>query len=377
MSKKIMVSALEVSADMHLAHLVSAIKRKRSDIDIFGYAGHLCRELGVKIIADITNKGTVGFIEPLLNVPALIYYLKKAEKMLREEKPDLLLVVDGQGFNMPLAKYARKIGIPVVYYIAPQEWQWGTEAGGRKVLESVDVVLAIFKDEAEFYKRLGGTAYFNGHPLLDIVRPKLSRTEFFERNGLDLTRPVVGLFPGSRKQELRYILPVLEGCAEILKKERPEIQCLFSAATPRCAEHLKKHTTGLPVLQGSNYDIMANSDLLVMASGTTSLEASCLLRPMIVLYKFSAFSHWFIKTTVGHRLPKFFALPNLWLNKMAVPEFIQYGVEPRNVADNVIKFFEEPQLGKNMIEDLKNLNQVLGEKGSLEKNADVVIGLLK
>jgi len=372
-----MVSAIEVSADFHLSHLIKAIKAKDPGIELFGLAGHHCAEQGVRLTADLTQNSTIGFLEPLKYLPALLYRLWQAKQLLVKTRPDLLIVVDGQGFNIPLAAFAKKLGVKVIYYIAPQEWQWGTEQGGRKVLAVVDAILAIFKEEAEFYQRLGGTAYFNGHPLLDIVQPKMSKQIFFRQSGLDINKPLLGLFPGSRWQELKYLLPVMVNMAGILRREKPGLQFVFSAATPFCSSAIKKAAKGLPVLEGQNYDIMAHSDLIMTATGTATLEAACLLKPMIAVYKFSPLSHWLIVKAVGKRIPKYAALPNIWLNKMAVPEFIQKGVEPRNLADDVLKLLENPGLRSAMVQELKGLTKILGQKGALAKNAEIVIGLLQ
>ncbi len=368
---------MEVSADMHLSHLVKAIKHKDPSIDIYGLAGHFCADQGVRIISDITNCGTIGFIEPFKHIPVLVYHYLMVKRMLVNDRPDVFIVVDGQGFNMPLATFAKKLKIPVVYYIPPQEWQWGTEAGGRKVLESVDIILAIFKEEAAFYNKLGGKAYFNGHPLLDIVRSSVPKEEFFNRNGLDISRPLVGLFPGSRRQELKYLLPVMLDTIALLKKEHPEMQCIISAATPDCEKRIHRHNPEIKVLLNSNYDIMAHSDLIITATGTATLETACLLKPMIAVYKFSPVSYRIIKTLVGHKVPKYIALPNIWLDKMAIPEFIQQGVDARNLADHAIRFFKDPSVGQQMVTDLKKLMTILGEKGSLSKNAQIVLDLLK
>ncbi len=371
-----MVSAMEVSADVHLSYLIKAIKEQDPSIRVFGLAGSYSKACGVEVTADITSKGTIGFIEPLKHLPALLYQLYQAKKLLEKEHPDLLIVVDGQGFNVPLAAHAKKLGIKVIYYIPPQEWQWGTEKGGRSVLQVVDQIIAIFKEEADFYNKLGGKAFFNGHPLLDIVQPKLSKTEFCEQHQLSVDKPIVGLFPGSRRQELKYLLPVMIKAIDIVKADDQNVQFILSAATPDCYKRITSKVGDLKVVQGQNYDIMAHSDFIVTATGTATLEAACLQKPMIALYKFSPISYWLIKKLVGHRIPKYAALPNIWLDKMAVPEFVQVGVEPQNVADNILKLLNNPKLREEMSVALQGLNKVMGSKGSLKKNAEIVLKLL-
>ncbi|MBU0579958.1 MAG: lipid-A-disaccharide synthase [Candidatus Margulisbacteria bacterium] len=377
MNKRIMVSAIEVSADFHLANLIKVIKEKDSEIEYFGLAGHNCAEIGVKVTADLTTKSTIGFIEPLKHIPSFLYHLFKAKLLLEKEKPDLLIVVDGQGFNMPLAAHAKKLNIPVIYYIPPQEWQWGTEKGGKKVLEVTDKIITLFKDAADFYNKLGGKAYWNGHALIDIVQPKLNKEEFFEKNNLDLKKPLLGIFPGSRRQELKYLLPVLVKMTKLIKKEKTEMQFVISAATPYCYKKISKIKLDFPVLSNLNYDIMAHSDLVVTSTGTSTLELACLLKPMIAIYKFSPLSYLLIKKLVGHRVPKYAALPNIWLDKMAIPEFVQQGVEPQSLADDVIKLFKNSHLLEEMKNELKKLDKVLGQKGALEKNAGIVLSTLR
>ncbi|MDD5383035.1 MAG: lipid-A-disaccharide synthase, partial [Candidatus Margulisbacteria bacterium] len=184
--KKIMISAGEVSGDTHGTYLVRELKKIDPSIYFFGIGSEKLLTEGVDIKFDISRRGTIGLFEALPNlVPIYLLYLKMVELMKRE-KPDLLLLVDSQGINMPLAKAAKRLGIKTVYYIAPQEWLWGTERGVRNVIEKSDLIIAIFEKEFDVYKKAGGNVVYFGHPLIDIVKG-------IRDQGLGTRAPVISL----------------------------------------------------------------------------------------------------------------------------------------------------------------------------------------
>ena len=172
---KVMLSAGEVSGDIHGAALAKELKILNRNIILFGMGGERMRSAGVELLYDLSSRGTVGIIEILKFLPSILFGISKMKRALKKEQPDLLVLIDYQGFNMMLAKYAKKLGIKTVYYIAPQEWLWGTPKGVKNVANTIDKILCIFEDEAKTYKKYGGNAVYIGNPNVDTTKSIISK----------------------------------------------------------------------------------------------------------------------------------------------------------------------------------------------------------
>lgn len=375
MGLKILVSAIEVSGDMHAANLVAALQELRPELSFVGLGSEKLAARGMRIIMDVTARSTVGMIEPLKHLGVYLRALALLKKAMREEQPALVLLVDGQGFNMPVAAAAKVLGIPVVYYISPQEWLWGTEAGGKKVAELCRKIIAIFPEEAHFYQRLGCEAVYNGHPLTDIVCSTKTKAEFCVEYELDQGKPIVALFPGSRQQELKILLPVF---IAMTKRIPLDVQWVIAAANNQCYLQIVRATKGtnIPVVSQDNYNLMAASSLIVSSTGTITLEAALIGTPLISVYKLSALSYWLAKKLFGSRLPKYMALPNMVSNKLLSPEYIQHGVEPRFLSDRVTELLKNPEQLQKIRAEFAALKAQLTRPDVLKKNAEAIIELL-
>ena len=373
---KILISAIEVSGDMHAANLVATMRGLRSDLEFVGLGSEKLVAQGMRVIADVTARSTVGMIEPLKHIGAYLRVLKQLKKCMREERPDLLLLVDGQGFNMPVASAAKVLGIPVVYYIAPQEWLWGTVEGGQKVAALCTKIISIFPEEATFYNKLGVAAVYNGHPLTDIVQPTKTKAAFCAEYDLAVDRPIVALFPGSRQQELKLLMPIL---IAMTKKVPVEVQWVIAAANNHCYMQMVHATRGttIPIVSQDNYNLMAAADLIVSSTGTITLEAALIGTPLMAIYKLSAFSYWLAKTLFGSRLPQYMALPNMLSHKKIMPEYIQKGVEPQYLADRVTELLKTPERMAEIKNNFTILKQQLQRPDVLMKNAQDVLAVLE
>ena len=197
--KTIMISAGELSADNYAADLVVALKKKWPEAKIFGIGSIASRRAGMDVRLDMSDVSTVGIIEPLRYLPKLLKSLFQVKRMLREERPDIFIPIDNQGFHMMCCKQAKALGIPVYYFISPQHWHWGTIKQGKQVAQFVNKVFAIFPQEADFYSRCGVDVSYVGHPCTDRVRPFRNKIK---------KDPILAVFPGSRKQEIERLLPV-------------------------------------------------------------------------------------------------------------------------------------------------------------------------
>jgi lipid-A-disaccharide synthase len=373
--RRIFISAIETSGDLHAARLVLAMQKQTHErIKFSGFGSEALRGTGMKILADLTSHSTVGLLEPLRHLPAYFRALGRLKKYLRRARPDLFLCVDGQGFNLPAARYAKSLDIPVVYYISPQEWLWGTRAAGEKIAAVCDLIISIFPEEHTFYKKLGGHSVYNGHPLSEIVaRQKINPKIFRCLHNLDRDKPLVALFPGSRCQELTNLLPVF---LQVVKLSRGREQFVIAAASEYCLKILRKKVKSVPVVYGENYALLSAANIVLSSTGTLTLEAALLGAPVIAVYKFPKFSYWLINKLLAKKIPKYKALPNMLAGKEIMPERIQ-----NFSAADLYALLTKTLYDKKKIQKIKDefgkLRRRLSAKDVLKKNAAAVLALLK
>ncbi|MFC1617359.1 lipid-A-disaccharide synthase [Candidatus Margulisiibacteriota bacterium] len=370
---KIMVSAGELSGDVHGAKLVTELKKIIPQAQFLGMGHQNMAKAGVEIKADITTSSTVGILEPLKFLPKIFraYYILK--KLLKTEKPDLLIVIDYQGFHMKLIKAAKAFGIPVAYYIAPQEWQWGTQKGGLEVIKYTDLLLCVFKEAEAFYTKLGGNAKYIGHPLLDIAQSNKAKSTFYKENKIDPKKKILAIFPGSRTQEINNVLPVLLAGAKTITKSVNNLQIIVSISSPKYEKNIKQKITESQVghiiyYSGNQYDLIKNSSLSLCPSGTITLEHAIIGTPFIANYRFSKLSYFIIKALINKKFyerVKFIALPNILLKRKAFPEFLQNECTPENIAKEAISILS----GKNKME---KVNDYLGDPGVVKRAAEII-----
>jgi len=377
---KIMVSAGEVSGDVHGSYLIKELKNLRPDIYFFGMGSDRLAAEGMDIKCDISKRGTIGIFEALPNILPIYLNFIKMKRLLLEEKPDLVLLIDSQGFNLPFASYCKKHGFKTAYYIAPQEWLWGTPRGVKKVVNSVDLILAIFQKEYDVYKKAGGQVVYFGHPLLDIVRPSLSKSDSrLKFLGENIPGPVIALCPGSRIQEIRGLLPALLLSGEIILKEFPRAKFLIPVASAKIIKDIFNLIGDFrpKAIIGSTYEILNASDLAICVSGTINLEASILKVPNLMVYKLSLLTYLFGKYVlkIGDKLP-FFSMPNLLLGKPVIPELTMKDAHPQVIASQAISILKDPVRHASMLASFEKLNDLLGMPGSIHKYARSILNFI-
>jgi lipid-A-disaccharide synthase len=371
---KILVSAGEVSGDLHGAYLVRELKKLRPDIYFFGMGSEKLAAEGVGIKFDICKRGTIGIFESLPNLLPLYLTFLRMKQLLLKERPDLVLLIDAQGFNLPFARFCKKVGLKTVYYIAPQEWLWGTPRGVKKVSETVDLIIAIFEKEYEIYKSAGGNVVYFGHPLLDIVKPTIIA------DAVDLvphpSSIVIALCPGSRTQEIRGLLPLLLKAGELIQKELPGVQFLLPVV-PQQAKEVSRLVGNfrVKVVAGQTYHLLSACDLAICASGTINLETSLLGIPNIMVYKLSPLTYWVGKNLlrIGEKL-KYFSMPNILLDQKVIPELVMQDATPGKIAEEAISILKDLKRQKEMTEAFKKLRSLLGSPGVIEKCARSILG---
>ena len=376
-SKKVLLVAGETSGDLHGAHLVEAIHQIDPEVQLFGVGGeHLARK-GMKILYHSQSLSVVGITEALFKLRTILKALKGLKKSLDQEKPNLIILIDFPDFNLRLAKIAHQKGIPVLYYISPQIWAW--RSGRVKLIaERVKKMVVFFPFEVPLYKAAGVDVEWVGHPLVDIVKPTLSKEEAFRKLGLDPQRRTVGLLPGSRIHEVKRLLPPLLASAHLLQKELPDLQFVIPLApgfTEETLSHwLRNSPAPLKFIQGWTYDVMNISELLIMASGTATLEGAIVGKPMIIIYKGSLLSYWIVRAMiqVNH-----IGMVNLVAGKGIAPELIQRDVNPKRIAEEGLRILKDSFLQQKMIESLEEVRQRLGNPGAVQRAARIVMSLLQ
>jgi lipid-A-disaccharide synthase len=375
--KKILMVAGETSGDLHGAHLVEAIHQIDPEVQLLGVGGeHLARK-GMKLLYHSQSLSVVGITEVLFKLRTILKALKGLKESLNQEKPNLIVLIDFPDFNLRLAKTAHQKGIPVLYYISPQIWAW--RPGRVKLIaERVKKMVVFFPFEVPLYKAAGVDVEWVGHPLVDIVKPTLSKEEAFRKFDLDPQRRTVGLLPGSRIHEVKRLLPPLLASAHLLQKEIPDLQFVIPVAPGFTEETLSRWVRISPAplkfIQGWTYDVMNISELLILASGTATLEGAILRKPMIIIYKASLLSYWIARAMVQ---VNHIGLVNLVAGKGIAPELIQKDVNPKRIAEEALRILKDSVLQEDMVESLTDVGQQLGSPGAAQRAARIVMSLLQ
>jgi lipid-A-disaccharide synthase len=379
--KKIMMIAGEVSGDLHGANLFQELKRNFPQIKAFGVGGEKMRQAGIDVRFDIGRRGSVGIFETFKHLPFHAYLFFVLKKMMDLEKPDLLLLIDYQGFNMVLAKTAKKKNIKTVYYLAPQEWLWGTEKNGRKVAKTLDKIIAVFPQEADFYRRLGADVTYVGSPVYDYIleTEKVSKADLCRELKLNPNQPLVGLFPGSRTQEIELLLPILLESAKKIKKSISNVQFVLPISSMLFKAMIEREvfTQDFPIVitEKNGSQILRIIDLAITASGTVTLEGAFTRTPMIVIYKISPLTYFTARNILRIKTP-FISMPNILADKEIFPELIQENANPDAVCEKVLSFFNSNGRINEIKEELYETVEKLAKPGAIKKAAEVILKCL-
>ena len=282
------------------------------------------------------------------------------------------MLVDFAEFNIGLAACAQSLKIPVVYYIPPKAWAWRAYRA-KKIAKRTSAVASIFPFETEFYQRAGANARFVGHPLVDYASSELSVGEAREKLGLVTNAPVLGLMPGSRRREVDALYPVMLDAAEGVRRTLPDCQMILPLAPGIPPESLPE-APAVNIVKDATYDAMRASDLILVASGTATLEAACLLTPMIVLYKLTRLSWWTAKRFV--KLDSS-ALPNIVAGRRIVPEFLQDDVQVERITSMALDLLQDSEKREEQRKALCSVRQQLGDSGAAERTARLVLGYIE
>ena len=377
--KSILMVSGEASGDLHGAALVQEILKREPSCHIWGIGGHAMQAAGMRLVAHSSQLAVTGLFEVFFKLKKIFSIFSLILKQGALQKPDLAILIDYPDFNLRLARSLRRKGIPVLYYISPQVWAW-RKRRVHFIRKWVSKMLVVFPFEVSFYENFGVQVDFVGHPLLDQIESVLkNETEDF---GLDPAKKTIGLFPGSRKNEIHYLLkPMLEAALKI-HHENPQTQFLLPVAPTVSLEEVRRFLKGvslpLQCVSQKFYDVLKVCDVVMCCSGTATLEAALFAKPMVILYKLNGISHLLGRLLIRHL--RFFGMPNIILEKKVVPELLQSHVTGDNIAKEVLRYLNSPELYQRTSEELLRVREKLGTRGATQRAADHVfelLGLLK
>lgn len=369
---RILIITGEASGDLHGANLAIALKALAPAATLLGVGGARMQAAGVDVVEGIGHLDIIGLIGPSA-LRAVIHRLKKVRHLLQTETLDAVVLIDNPGLNFHFARVAKKAGHRVVYYIAPQLWAW-RPGRMRWMQRRVDHAVVTLPFEKALYDRAGVPCTFVGHPLLDAVAPSYDQAALRKDFGLESSVPVIGLLPGSRVGEVQLLLPILLQTVARLAQLYPGLQVLMAQSGTIQDRLVDELLAGSPlqirVVKHQPNEVMAASDLLLIASGTATLQAALVGTPMIIVYRAPRFTFWLARQLVQ---VKWIGLPNLIAERAIVPEVLQHDVTPERLTEEASHLLRDRVAYRQMREALQHVRATLGEPGASQRAAAVVL----
>ena len=376
MGKRVFIIAGEASGDVHGANLVKAMAAQDPSLSFRGVGGRELREAGVQLLWDAAEVAVVGLLEVARHLAVITRAFRLAVHTLRTWNPHLLILIDYPDFNLLVARQAKRRGIPVMYYISPQVWAWRPERM-KTIRRRVDRMVVLFPFEETLYREAGVPVSLVGHPFIDTVTTR-DRGELGCRLGLSLEgRPLVGLLPGSRKNEVRALLPVMLEAAAALAGRMPRAHFLLPLASTVRADQVRPLLAGrnlpLTVVEGKTHEAIQACEVIVAASGSVTLEAAILGTPLVIVYKVHRLSY-----EIGRRLirVKHIGLVNLVAEETVAPELIQDQVTAEGIVQEVMGILEDPGRRAWIRSKLEEVRRRLGSPGASLRAAQIALSLL-
>ena len=362
------IIAGEASGDLHASNLVAEIKKKDKKAEFRGFGGDLMKAQGVDLVKHYRSMAFMGFVEVAVNLRKVLGNISLCKKDILDYQPDVVILVDYPGFNFRIANFAHENGFKVIYYISPQVWAWKRRRV-RKIKKSVDKMLVILPFEEEFYKRYGVDVTYVGNPLLDELAKfgSTNRSIFLRRNSLGERREIIALLPGSRKQEVKRVLPVMLKAVSHF----PDYQFVIGGVSSLDKSLYKEIIGNADVfwIENQTYELLQNSSAAVVTSGTATLETALLSVPEVVCYKSTGLSYRIAKRLVK---VKFISLVNLVMDKEVVKELIQNDLTEDNIVKELEQLLHNGKRQRQLLEDYDELKERLGNAGASEKAAEII-----
>lgn len=366
---KYYIVAGEASGDLHGSNLMRELKKLDTDADFRFFGGDLMQAQGGTLVKHYKHMAFMGFLEVLLNFRIILKNISFCRKDLLAYQPDVLILIDFPGFNLKIAEYAKNKGIKVFYYISPKVWAWNQKRV-LKIKKVVDKMFCILPFEVEFYKEWGMDIDYVGNPLLDAVKAFHPHSDFKKGNHLEGDK-IIALLPGSRKQELDFLLPDMITVAA----DFPEYKFVIAGAPSFTIENYEEYLQGknIPVIFNQTYDLLNVAEAAIVTSGTATLETALFNVPQIVVYKGGKISIGIARLLVKI---KFISLVNLIVNREIVKELIQEDCNPIKIKEELTDILSTKGR-KEMLKNYKELHLRMGEAGASEKTAELMFGYLR
>jgi lipid-A-disaccharide synthase len=371
--KRLFIVAGEASGDAHAARLIRAVKATMPDLHVEGLGGEIMKQAGCELRWDLASHAVMGFTQVAKNLRFFRRLLSESVKHIERHRPDALVLVDYPGFNLRLAAAAKKLNIPILYYISPQVWAWRPRRIHR-IARLVDKMMVILPFEKELYRKVNVDVTYVGHPLLDSIAEARLDTDFLREMDVPDAANLIGLLPGSRRQEILTVLPVMIETARILLKQMPQARFMIpcsSRSNMEIAGEILAENEAIPVrlFPGKIYEVASASRCCIVVSGTATLEVACFLTPLVVVYRTGHLA-WllgrgFLK--VGH-----ISLVNILAGREVVPEMLQYRMRPDLLAETAAELCREGGKREEMIGELRKVRERLGAPGASLRAARIV-----
>ncbi|MBI5643300.1 MAG: lipid-A-disaccharide synthase [Deltaproteobacteria bacterium] len=374
MIKKVFIISGEESGDLHGGTLITALKKLVPSLEVGGMGGEKMRKAGLKG-PDSKEVSVVGVVEVIEKLPKILKTFRELKKTLADGGFDCVVLIDFPDFNLRFAKEAKKLGVPVIYYISPQVWAW-RKGRVKEIARLVDKMLVVFPFETGIYKEAGVDVEYVGHPLADITECGLTREGARKALGIESRGTVISLLPGSRTGEVKRLLGAMLKAGEIMEKglgakDKPLfiLPAANSIDDSLINEFTKKTAVEVMVVRGAMYSALRASDAAVVASGTATLETALIGTPMAIIYKMSPVSYGIAKALVG---VKNVGLPNIVAGRRVVPELIQGQATPEGIAAEILGILNDGKKRAAIIKGYKEIKRSLGVKGAADKAAKAI-----
>ncbi len=385
MKRRICISTGEVSGDWHGAILVEALlqqaRQRGIDLEIVGLGGDRMAAAGATLLGNTVGIGSIGLVEALPYVWPTIQLQRRAKRILQASPPELMVLIDYITPNLGMGTFARHtLKIPVIYYIAPQEWVWSfSDKNTNAIAGFTDKLLAIFPQEAKYYTERGANVIWVGHPLVDVMDRVPDRATARQTLGIDPGDRIVVLLPASRSQELKYLLPVLLQAAQILQRQLPDLKFLLPLSLERYRQQIatmvQRYGIAAQIVSGTSQLAIRAADLVLSKSGTVNLETALLGVPQVVVYRVSRVTAWLARHVLKFDIP-FMSPPNLVQMQRIVPEFLQDDATPQAIAAAGLELLQSEAARERMSADYARMRACLQGEGAIQRVANEILNML-
>ncbi|MDJ1172179.1 lipid-A-disaccharide synthase [Roseofilum sp. BLCC_M154] len=379
----IFISTGEVSGDLQGALLVEALYRQGRqqglDLEILALGGQRMADAGATLLGQTTGIGSVGLFEALPFVLPTLKIQEQVKRYLRQNPPDLIILIDYMGPNLSIGGYLRRHlpQVPIVYYIAPQLWVWSqNQRDTQKVAEITDLLLAIFPEEARYFGEHQVNVNWVGHPLIDRMQGFPSRSQARVKLGIPEDQKAIALMPASRRQELKYLMPVMFAAAQQIQQKLPEVKFWIPLSLAEFREPIERAIADFKLnatlVDDQVQEVLAGADLAICKSGTVNLELALLDVPQVVMYRLNALTAWIARYIVKLSLP-YVSPANLVEMKPIVPEFLQEQATPEALSESALELLLNPQIRQETLQGYSQMRQALGQPGVCDRAATAIL----